>query len=101
MVFALAGRRIDAAEAAVPRFPLRNAEAVSRRLRAVFEFHKPEALVCSAACGADLIALAEARPLLIRRRVILPFPRERFPPHFRGGTGPAAGESCMTGQSTK
>ena len=78
MVFALAGRRIDAADAAVPRFPLRNAEIVARRLRALFEFHRPEALVCSAACGADLIALAEARPLLIRRRVILPFPRERF-----------------------
>jgi hypothetical protein len=35
-------------------------------------------LVCSAACGADLIALSEAGALGIRRKVVLPFDRKRF-----------------------
>jgi hypothetical protein len=35
-------------------------------------------LVCSAACGADLIALSEAGSRRIRRRVVLPFDRKRF-----------------------
>jgi hypothetical protein len=34
--------------------------------------------VCSAACGADLVALEEAGKLGIRRRVVLPFAKERF-----------------------
>jgi hypothetical protein len=35
-------------------------------------------LVSSAACGADLLALSEAERLGIRRRIVLPFSRERF-----------------------
>jgi len=35
-------------------------------------------MVCSAACGADLVALEEAGKLGIRRRVVLPFAKERF-----------------------
>jgi hypothetical protein len=35
-------------------------------------------LVCSAACGADLVALDAADELGIRRRVILPFEEARF-----------------------
>jgi hypothetical protein len=34
--------------------------------------------VCSAACGADLVALEEAGKLAIRRRVVLPFSKQRF-----------------------
>jgi hypothetical protein len=34
--------------------------------------------VCSAACGADLVALEEAGKLGVRRRVVLPFAKERF-----------------------
>jgi hypothetical protein len=36
------------------------------------------ALVCSAACGSDLVALEEAERLGLRRRIVLPFGRERF-----------------------
>ncbi|PWU06645.1 MAG: hypothetical protein C5B51_11800 [Terriglobia bacterium] len=36
------------------------------------------ALVSSAASGADLLAQAEAEKLGLRRRVVLPFQRERF-----------------------
>ncbi|HEU5378925.1 MAG TPA: hypothetical protein VFV38_26165 [Ktedonobacteraceae bacterium] len=39
---------------------------------------KATALVSSAACGADLLALDVAGELGIRRRVILPFGTERF-----------------------
>ena len=78
MIIALAGRRIDAADADTQRFPVENIELVRRRLRELFERERPEALVSSAACGADLIALDEAGALGIRRRVILPFDRRRF-----------------------
>ena len=78
MVIIVAGRRVDAADAKPERFPLRNAddvaEAIARRLEAL----RPEALVCSAACGADLIALETAQSSGIRRRIVLPFEPERF-----------------------
>jgi hypothetical protein len=35
-------------------------------------------LVCSAACGADLLALDAAQQLHIRRRIVLPFSAGRF-----------------------
>jgi len=50
---------------------------VRERLRALLAAN-PSALVCSAACGADLIALDEAGKLDVPRRVVLPFARERF-----------------------
>src|ERR1700674_805972 len=78
MVVALAGRRTDAPGAPAPRFPLENAETVRRRLRSLLESRGAAALVSSAACGADLLAQSEAGKLGLRRRVILPFDRERF-----------------------
>jgi hypothetical protein len=78
MIIALAGRRVDSADAKEPRFPLRNVESVRARARAVFREKGATALVSSAACGADLIALSEAGQLGLRRRVILPFERRRF-----------------------
>jgi len=77
-VAALAGRRIDAADAAAPRFPLANVDIVRDRLAALLGAQRIEALVCSAACGADLIALDVAGKLGLRRRVVLPFAPERF-----------------------
>jgi hypothetical protein len=77
-VAALAGRRIDAADAAAPRFPLANVDIVRDRLAALLRAQRIEALVCSAACGADLIALDVAGKLGLRRRVVLPFAPERF-----------------------
>ena len=77
-VVALAGRRIDLPEALVPRFPLKNVQEVARRVyEALYEVHAV-ALVCSAACGADLVALEQAKHLGLRRRVVLPFAPERF-----------------------
>lgn len=77
-VAALAGRRIDAADAAAPRFPLGNADLVGGRLQAVLVAEGSDTLVCSAACGADLIALDVAGRLGLRRRVVLPFAPARF-----------------------
>jgi hypothetical protein len=78
MVFAIAGRRIDALDTDSPRFPLRNVGLVRQRIRVLLEARKPAALVSSAACGADLIALEQASALGIRYRVILPFDPDRF-----------------------
>jgi hypothetical protein len=78
MIIAVAGRRIDAADAAKARFPLQNIGVVKARVRAMLENLAASTLVCSAACGADLIALAEAHFLGLRRKVVLPFDRARF-----------------------
>lgn len=73
MVVAFAGRRIDAASSADPRFPLANVGQVERELRALLGTLPTSTLVCSAACGADLLALRVARDLGWRRRIVLPF----------------------------
>ena len=78
MIIALAGRRVDSADAKESRFPLRNVGIVRTRARAALKEIGATALVSSAACGADLIALSEAGKLGLRRRVVLPFERSRF-----------------------
>jgi hypothetical protein len=77
MIIALAGRRVDAPGTKRPRFPLQNVDLVRMRIRAMLEA-QAKVLVCSAACGADLIALSEAGLLGLRRRIVLPFDRSRF-----------------------
>jgi hypothetical protein len=77
-VIALAGRRVDSPDAKVPGFPLGNVETVRMRTRDVLIEKRAVAVVASAACGADLIALSEAGQLGLRRRVVLPFERKRF-----------------------
>src|SRR5689334_16384562 len=77
-IIALAGRRIDTPDTDPPRFPLGGVPLVRRRLAELFRVERATALVCSAACGADLVALEEAERLGIRRRIVLPFPPERF-----------------------
>ena len=77
-VAALAGRRIDAPDAKEARFPLANVARVRERIAAVLRQHQVAALVASAACGADLIALDEAARLGARRRIVLPFPVDKF-----------------------
>jgi hypothetical protein len=76
-IVALAGRRIDA-EGAPPRFPLDQAPLVKRRLKTLLRKLQPDALVCSAACGADLLALQTAMALNIPVTIVLPFAPERF-----------------------
>jgi hypothetical protein len=80
-VIALAGRRIDAADAA-PRFPPASVARVRRNLRDLFHSHGADSLFCAAACGADLIALEVAEELRIPAWIVLPFP----PPLFRASS---------------
>jgi hypothetical protein len=78
MIIALDGRRVDAPDAQQLRFPPQNVGVVKRRIRALLEREGASILVSSAACGADLLALWEAARLGLRRRIVLPYDRERF-----------------------
>jgi len=78
VIVALAGRRVDADGASPPRFPGSNVDMVAHALRHLFEREQATALVSSAACGADLLALREADALGLRRRIVLPFDRAAF-----------------------
>lgn len=78
VVIALAGRRVDAPAAKQPRFPSENVDRVGERIQNLFAARNASALVCSAACGADLLALEAARRRHMRRRIVLPFSREAF-----------------------
>jgi hypothetical protein len=78
VVAALAGRRIDAKETTVVQFPLANVPAVRAALCNLLQKEGVNLLICSAACGADLVALEVALETGIRCRVILPFDRSRF-----------------------
>ncbi len=77
-VVALAGRRVDAPGTQPPRFPPGNVPLVRKRVAQLLTEERAAALVCSAACGADLVALEEAERLGLRRRIVLPFAPERF-----------------------
>jgi len=76
-VVALAGRRVDAPKARPIRFPPRNIRMVEDKIRECFQ-RGVRVLVCSAACGSDLLALGVAGELGIRRRIILPYARSLF-----------------------
>lgn len=78
MIIALAGRRIDAPDTSTPAFPLQNVPIVGERLRGLMKEHDARAIVSSAACGADLLALQAAGELGLRRRILLPFNPQRF-----------------------
>jgi hypothetical protein len=80
MIIALAGRRVDAVNAKQQRFSPtpENIERVRQRIHAMLTSQDAIALVSSAACGADLLALEEAVRLNLRRRIVLPFSRVKF-----------------------
>ena len=77
-VVAVAGRRVDAPDAEVQRFPLENRDRVREAISLALSGKYVSALVCSGACGADLVALEAARALGIRGRIVLPFAVDRF-----------------------
>ncbi len=71
-VLIAAGRRVDATDATVPRFPASQVAEVRRKVQELFNQEKPLAVVCSAACGADLIVLDVAESMGVKRYVLLP-----------------------------
>lgn len=77
-VIALAGTRIDEPDSTQIRFPPENEALVRSRLRELFKEFQTNTLVCSAACGADLLALETAEELGIPTRIVLPFDAETF-----------------------
>lgn len=78
MIATLAGRRVDAPDASERRFPPENIDKVKEQLKNFFSENKIDWLVCSGACGADLIALEEAGRSHIQRKMILPFDADTF-----------------------
>jgi len=78
MIVALAGRRIDVSGAEPPRFPEKNIILVKSRLNKFFNTGQVTAIVGSASCGTDLIALDIARELGIPVKIILPSDKETF-----------------------
>lgn len=77
-VLAIAGRRIDAEGAEQQRFPAGNEAEVAERIRTMMVATAGRAVVCSAACGSDILALESAAQLGLSRRVVLPFSRAQF-----------------------
>jgi hypothetical protein len=71
-VLVQAGRRVDAPDASVARFPPSNVDAVRQKIRKYFDESKPDFLVTSGASGTDLLALDVAGQLKIKRVVLLP-----------------------------
>jgi hypothetical protein len=78
MVISLAGRRVDASDAAQKRFPPENAATVKERIREYLQSRGAQAVVCAAACGADILALEAAGESVLRRRIVLPFDKVMF-----------------------
>jgi hypothetical protein len=77
-IVTLTGRRIDAPGSNTNRFPKSAVPAVRVRVHDELKRLGATALVASAACGADLIALDVAGELGLRRRIVLPFAETRF-----------------------
>ena len=77
-IVAAAGRRIDPDDAIVTRFPLAAIRRTRLRIDDALVRCGATALVTSAACGADLLALSAAADLRLRRRVVLPFDPQLF-----------------------
>jgi hypothetical protein len=77
-VLAVAGRRIDPVDLDEPRFPSGNEALVALRIRDKMVSAASKVVVCSGACGADILALESAAQLGLRRRLVLPFARQHF-----------------------
>jgi len=77
-VVALGGRRIDAEPTSTARFPFDQVDRVGMEIADRLRRTRAVALVCSAACGADLIALETAQQMGLPTRIVLPFSAARF-----------------------
>jgi hypothetical protein len=73
-----AGRRVDAPDAQPARFPPSKVPKVRERIRELLLREKPVAVVCSAACGADLLLLDVAGQMHIKQFVLLASDQETF-----------------------
>lgn len=81
MIIAFAGRRIDEKGSKNKRFPRSKISAVKQELYRYLKDKPISALISSAACGGDLLALETAQSLDIPTLVILPFEVSAFKVH--------------------
>lgn len=88
-IIAFAGHMLDRADRATPRFPAYAEPAVQLALRQIVHEIAPVAVVCSAACGGDLMFAEEALAFGSQLYVILPFERQtEFLEHSVNYAGP-------------
>jgi hypothetical protein len=73
-----AGRRVDAPDAQVTRFPPSNVSKVSGSIKKLLAERNPQVVVCLAAFGADLLLLQAAGEMHIDQAVLLPSELETF-----------------------
>jgi hypothetical protein len=73
-----AGNRIDGPDRAQSRFPAHRELAVADRLGELLDVLAPEAVVTSAAAGADLLLVEAAIKRQVPIHLVLPFARSRF-----------------------
>jgi hypothetical protein len=73
-----AGRRVDASDATIARFPAQNVPAVRAKIERELRVQKPISIVCSAACGADLLLLDVTEEMHIQRYILLPSKPDEF-----------------------
>jgi len=73
-----AGRRVDAPDTNVRRFPPQNVPKVRNKIQQLLASQKPLAIVSAAACGADLLLLDVAGEIHVRCYVLLPSEPEEF-----------------------
>lgn len=78
VIAALAGRRIDAVDTENTSFPLAEVCHVRSEISQLFADESVSHLVCSAACGADLLALSVATEMNLESHIILPFEPKAF-----------------------
>lgn len=78
MIITLAGRRIDGKDDNPSRFPSENRKKVKEKIKSLFIKKNAKALVCSAACGADLLALEVADELNLPYRIVLSSDPQEF-----------------------
>lgn len=89
-VLAFAGHMIDEPGRSPPRFPSEIEPAVREAIHEYFKQLSPVAVVCSAACGGDILCAEEALTRDIPVYIILPFEdRDEFVEQsvVRGGIG--------------
>lgn len=77
-VAALAGRRIDEPDSTRVQFPLTCVKKVTADLSKLFKTGGFTSLVCSAACGADLVAVESAKLLGMTVDIVLPYSHSKF-----------------------
>jgi hypothetical protein len=77
-IIVAAGRRVDAPDTVVARFPAHNVAEVRKRIHLAIYQQMPVGVVSAAACGADLLLLDVAGEMQVPRYILVPSEPEAF-----------------------